>query len=105
MSVQDTKSAEGLLKFWFPPKDWDRHTNYSIEAKQLHVFGDLDIEEKYGPLIDKVRNNELEHWLNDDKGTLAYVLLCDSIYMKINADDETLCNERAVPIAKKVVAD
>ena len=42
----DLKLANNVIDYWLPPKGWDRHTSYSLEAKMLHSLSDK-VQEGY----------------------------------------------------------
>ena len=54
--------------------------------------------------MQKLAAKELDQWLNDEVGTLAYVILSDPIAKAISPDYEVLSSQHAVPIAKQVLA-
>ena len=79
---------EDILKFWFPPDDWDRHSTTSKAALRRQWTKDEKVDtflaDNYEELLDEVAEEELEHWKNDMQGRLAYILLCDQFARRIH---------------------
>lgn len=98
---EEQSRINAINEFCFPPQDWDRHHLPSIDAIDKQVIQspwedsfefqtvDAEIEDaKLMKLQDEIianfqtdmtqlENGQLEHWIEDHQGCLAYLILCD----------------------------
>jgi uncharacterized protein (DUF924 family) len=60
---------------------WDRHRPTSPETPKKHFASNPEIDAQiladYGEWIEKVADDQLEHWKETPDGRLAYITLCD----------------------------
>ena len=60
---------------------WDRHTSASPEIFKIHFASSPEIDAQiladFGEWIEKVADDQLEHWKETEDGRLAYLTLCD----------------------------
>ncbi len=76
VAVQTLRVAEQLLDFWFS------------EASARHWFRatrkfDHELQERFGTLVEAALRNELSHWLETARGTLALIVLLDQLPLNI----------------------
>lgn len=67
------KEANDVLNYWFGGGDRSKRPKWfggGEEAAQ-------EIRDKFEPLVEKARNDELKYWEHDPKATLALILLQD----------------------------
>lgn len=68
-----------IIEFWFDQK----HEGQGVWAEQLIKWNNVGglsadfITVHLKPLVDAAQKGELDHWMNDAKGCLALILLCD----------------------------
>ena len=62
----EKKIIQQIVDWYYPPVGWDRHTSSSPEMFKRHFASSKEIDAQiladYGEWIDKVANDELEHW-------------------------------------------
>ncbi|XP_020603702.1 uncharacterized protein LOC110042677 [Orbicella faveolata] len=67
------KEANDVLNYWLGGGDRSKRPRWfggGEEAAQ-------ELRDKFGTLVEKARNDELKHWENDPKATLALIILQD----------------------------
>ena len=78
---KEQQIIQKIVDWYYPPVGWDRHTSSSPEMFKKHFASSKEIDDEiladYGPWIDKVAADELEHWKQTTDGRLAYMTLCD----------------------------
>ncbi len=75
-AAQTLRPAEQLLEFWFSEtfaRRWFR------SSKKF----DDELRERFGVLVEAALRNELSHWLETARGTLALVILLDQLPLNI----------------------
>jgi uncharacterized protein (DUF924 family) len=87
-----------LLSFWY-----DRP---SIEWFVPPPGFDKECKDKFGHLIHQARNNELDHWADEPKGTLALMILLDQFSRNVfrNTPEMYEADPKAFDIATKSIA-
>lgn len=94
------RQAERLLEFWFGALD----NGFADAAHRGRWFAggdDFDAEcaAKFGELAEQVYGNSLDHWFDQPRGMLAYILLCDQLPRNLHRGSERAF--RADPLALK----
>ena len=89
ISLEEREVIDEILSFWFPPIGWDRHTSPSKEAVELHWAPnpnvDRFIRENYQFVMNHIERGELEHWIKDRDGVLAYIVCADMFSRRLYA--------------------
>lgn len=67
------KEANDVLNYWFGAGDPSKRPKWFGGGEETTE----EIRNKFGLLVEKARNDELAHWENDPKATLALILLQD----------------------------
>ncbi|KAL9982320.1 hypothetical protein ACROYT_G004348 [Oculina patagonica] len=67
------KEANEVLNYWFGGGDRSKRPRWFEGGEEAAQ----EIRDKFGALVEKARNDELKHWENDPKATLALILLQD----------------------------
>ncbi|CAH3117295.1 unnamed protein product [Porites lobata] len=67
------KEANDVLNYWFGAGDPSKRPKWFGGGEETTE----EIRNKFGALVEKARNDELAHWENDPKATLALILLQD----------------------------
>jgi len=73
------KEANEVLNYWFGGGDPSKRPRWFGGGEETAK----EIKDKFGPLVEKARNDELKHWENDPKATLALILLQDQFMRSI----------------------
>ncbi|XP_020913602.1 uncharacterized protein LOC110251250 [Exaiptasia diaphana] len=83
-----------VLDYWFGGGDPSKRPKWFGGGEA----GAQEIREKFGHLVEKARNDELKHWEDDPKATLALIILqdqfCRSLYKGTpkSFDRDPYCN-------------
>jgi len=78
--VSTFPSCETLLEFWFG--DLDEGYADAEHSKRWYLGGaafDRECTERFSALAVAASKGELDSWLLDARGTLAYILVCDQL--------------------------
>jgi len=67
------KEANDVLNYWFGGGDRSKRPRWFRGGEEATP----EIRDKFEMLVEKARNDELKHWENDPKATLALIILQD----------------------------
>lgn len=81
-------AAQALLEFWFG----DLIAGFAADGHRQRWFNggagfDEECRQQFGDLQDRAYHGELEFWLTNARGRLAFILLCDQIPRNIFRND------------------
>lgn len=73
-------APEALLDYWFGPLT-DGFADVAHRARWFNGGAPFDtaLRDKFGHLVDAAMAGELQQWRSSERGTLAYVLVCDQL--------------------------
>lgn len=95
------KEANDVLNYWFGGGDRSKRPKWFGGGEEAAK----EVKDKFGPLVEKARNDELMHWENDPKATLALIILQDQFLRSLFKGSptafsrDTYCEE----LAKKFI--
>lgn len=101
------KEANDVLYYWFGGGDPSKRARWFGGGEEAAK----EIRDKFGTLVEKARNDELKHWENDPKATLALILLQDQFMRSVYKGNplftsrDQYCEELAKKFLKRETHD
>jgi uncharacterized protein (DUF924 family) len=99
-----------ILDLWLPNNLMPngRNNEGSPAMMKLWYMGGKEVDDQcreFEQLLEACANDELEDWLSDTQGLLAYVILCDQFSRNMHRDNAKsfATDERARRVVKKMI--
>lgn len=91
---------DDILKFWFdPPTEGDERPTGKELWFTKSAKTDRTIERKFGRLVEKAKDGQLDGWASTARGRLALILLLDQFNRNINRDTKEMYDGDAKALA------
>ncbi len=92
MRASDKNMVNNIIVFWFGALDADSMPSEEAMQRWWQKDAEFDnvIKERFLPLVEKASAGELDDWLNDARGCLAYIILLDQFTRNMYRDSEAM---------------